>query len=224
MHRITPSSPDGRILRDIDSLAKEIGLGPGDYEPYGRLKAKLVHGLADKYADRPLAKYIGVTAINPTPLGEGKTVTVIGLAMALSQLGHTTIGTLREPSLAPVFGIKGGGAGGGNCTLEPQSDINLHFTGDLHAVTSATNLLASIIDNHIARRKIPEINPKTITVRQGDNSNSLPADLFDRAGRELINLDPRKNLGPNSHRRKKVGRGAPEAKFPSNPFLDILPG
>ena len=87
MHRITPSSPDGPILRDIDSLAKEIGLGPGDYEPYGRLKAKLVHGLADKLADRPLAKYIGVTAINPTPLGEGKTVTAIGLAMALSQLG-----------------------------------------------------------------------------------------------------------------------------------------
>ncbi|QDU52543.1 formate--tetrahydrofolate ligase [Gimesia panareensis] len=163
MHRITPSSPDGPILRDIDSLAKEIGLGPGDYEPYGRLKAKLVHGLAEKLADRPLAKYIGVTAINPTPLGEGKTVTAIGLAMALSQLGHATIGTLREPSLAPVFGIKGGGAGGGNCTLEPQADINLHFTGDMHAVTSATNLLASIIDNHIARRKLPEINPKTIT-------------------------------------------------------------
>lgn len=163
MHRTTPSCPDGPLLRDIDSLAKEIGLGPGDYESYGRLKAKLVHGLADKLADRPLAKYIGVTAINPTPLGEGKTVTAIGLAMALSQLGHTTIGTLREPSLAPVFGIKGGGAGGGNCTLEPQSDINLHFTGDMHAVTSATNLLASIIDNHIARRKTPEINPKTIT-------------------------------------------------------------
>lgn len=163
MHRTTPSCPDGPLLRDIDSLAKVLGLGPGDYEPYGRLKAKLVHGLADKFKDRSLAKYIGVTAINPTPLGEGKTVTAIGLAMALSQQGHTTIGTLREPSLAPVFGIKGGGAGGGNCTLEPQSDINLHFTGDMHAVTSATNLLASIIDNHIARRKTPEINPKTIT-------------------------------------------------------------
>ncbi|WP_417381137.1 formate--tetrahydrofolate ligase [Gimesia sp.] len=163
MHRTTPSCPDGPLLRDIDSLAKVLGLGPGDYEPYGRLKAKLVHGLADKFKDRSLAKYIGVTAVNPTPLGEGKTVTAIGLAMALSQQGHTTIGTLREPSLAPVFGIKGGGAGGGNCTLEPQSDINLHFTGDMHAVTSATNLLASIIDNHIARRKTPEINPKTIT-------------------------------------------------------------
>lgn len=163
MHRTSPSGLPGSNLRDIDSLAKNLGLKPGEYEPYGRLKAKLAHGLAETLTERPLGKYIGVTAINPTPLGEGKTVTAIGLAMALSQLGHTTVGTLREPSLAPVFGIKGGGAGGGHCTLEPQADINLHFTGDLHAITSATNLLASIIDNHVARRKTPEINPGTIT-------------------------------------------------------------
>ncbi|QDT44743.1 Formate--tetrahydrofolate ligase [Gimesia alba] len=150
-------------LQKIDAIAEQLGLSRNDYEPYGRYKAKLVHGLAERLDDRPQAKYIGVTAINPTPLGEGKTVTTIGLAMALSQLGHTTIGTLREPSLAPVFGIKGGGAGGGKCTLEPQADINLHFTGDMHAVTAATNLLASIIDNHLKRKKSPQINPATIT-------------------------------------------------------------
>ncbi|WP_299469578.1 formate--tetrahydrofolate ligase [uncultured Gimesia sp.] len=153
-------------LREIDSIAAELGLSRNDYEPYGRYKAKLVHGLAQQLNDRPLAKYIGVTAINPTPLGEGKTVTTIGLAMALSKLGHTAIGTLREPSLAPVFGIKGGGAGGGKCKLEPQADINLHFTGDMHAVTTANNLLASIIDNHLKRRKTPVINPATITWRR----------------------------------------------------------
>ena len=163
MHQTSPFSLPGSNLRDIDCVAKDLGLKPDDYEPYGRLKAKLAHGLVNKLTDRPLAKYIGVTAINPTPLGEGKTVTAIGLAMALSELGHSTVGTLREPSLAPVFGIKGGGAGGGLCTLEPQADINLHFTGDLHAVTSATNLLAGMIDNHVARRKTPEINPATIT-------------------------------------------------------------
>ncbi|MDF1742432.1 MAG: formate--tetrahydrofolate ligase [Gimesia sp.] len=152
--------------QDINLIAENLGLSRDDYEPYGRAKAKLVHGLEQKLSDRPLAKYIGVTAVNPTPLGEGKTVVAIGLAMALSQLGHSAMGTLREPSLAPVFGIKGGGAGGGKCTLEPQADINLHFTGDMHAVTVANNLLASIIDNHLKRRKSPEINPATITWRR----------------------------------------------------------
>lgn len=150
-------------LEKIDTIAGRLGLEPSDYEPYGRFKAKLDPSLAERLSDRPQAKYVGVTAINPTPLGEGKTVTTIGLAMALSQIGHTTIGTLREPSLAPVFGIKGGGAGGGKCTLEPQADINLHFTGDMHAVTSATNLLAGMIDNHLKRNKSPQINPASIT-------------------------------------------------------------
>ncbi|WP_298868840.1 formate--tetrahydrofolate ligase [uncultured Gimesia sp.] len=152
--------------QDIDLIAEKLGLSRDDYEPYGRAKAKLVHGLEQKLSNRPLAKYIGVTAVNPTPMGEGKTVVAIGLAMALSQLGHSAMGTLREPSLAPVFGIKGGGAGGGKCTLEPQADINLHFNGDMHAVTAANNLLASIIDNHLKRRKSPEINPATITWRR----------------------------------------------------------
>jgi len=111
MNRNNPSLTDENRLREIDSIAEDLGLNRDDYEPYGRYKAKLAHGLAQTLNDRPQAKYIGVTAINPTPLGEGKTVMTIGLAMALCQLGHTAIGTIREPSLAPVFGIKGGGAG-----------------------------------------------------------------------------------------------------------------
>lgn len=166
MSQKSQSVSGNHSLREIDSIAEDLGLNRNDFEPYGRYKAKLVHGLAQKLNDRPLAKYIGVTAINPTPLGEGKTVVAIGLAMALSKLGHTAIGTIREPSLAPVFGIKGGGAGGGKCQLEPQADINLHFTGDMHAVTTANNLLASIIDNHLKRKKSPLINPATITWRR----------------------------------------------------------
>jgi len=183
MNRNNPSLTDENRLREIDSIAEDLGLNRDDYEPYGRYKAKLAHGLAQTLNDRPQAKYIGVTAINPTPLGEGKTVMTIGLAMALCQLGHTAIGTIREPSLAPVFGIKGGGAGGGKCRLEPQTEINLHFTGDMHAVTSATNLLASIIDNHLKRRKLPQINPASITWKRA-------LDLCDRGlGHIISGLD-----------------------------------
>jgi len=123
-------------------------------------------GLENRLADRPRGKYIGVTAISPTPLGEGKTVTAIGLAMALCRLGRPAIATLREPSLGPVFGIKGGGTGGGRAHLVPANEINLHFTGDLHAVTSAHNLLASLLDNHLARRLQPVLDPTSITWRR----------------------------------------------------------
>jgi formate--tetrahydrofolate ligase len=150
----------------IDAVAQSLGLGPDDYEPVGWHKAKLSLGLDERFQSRPLAKYIGVTAVSPTPLGEGKTVTTIGVAMALARLGHRSIATLREPSLAPVFGIKGGGAGGGKATLVPADDINLHFTGDIHAVTSANNLLAAMIDNHIKRRKAPLIEPSSVTWRR----------------------------------------------------------
>lgn len=152
--------------RDIGEIAESLRLGSHDVEPMGWYKAKLALGLEDKLVDQPLGNYVDVTAINPTPLGEGKTVTTIGLAMALSQLGHRTIATLREPSLAPVFGIKGGGAGGGRATLLPLEDINLHFTGDLHAVSAATNLLAAMLDNHAKRCLSPRIDPSTITWRR----------------------------------------------------------
>lgn len=147
---------------DIVELAQSLGLEPQDVELFGRGKAKLVPGLAERLSDRPSGRLINVTAINPTPLGEGKTVVTIALAMALNRDGRRAIATLREPSLAPVFGVKGGGAGGGQATLVPASDINLHFTGDLHAVGAATNLLAALIDNHVARRLDPVIEPDSV--------------------------------------------------------------
>lgn len=150
----------------IAEIAARLALGAADWEPVGWHKAKLAHGLAQRLADRPQGKYVGVTAITPTPLGEGKTVTTIGLAMALERLGHRTIAALREPSLAPVFGMKGGGAGGGRARLEPFNDINLHFTGDLHAITSATNLLAALLDNHVKRGKAPLVDPASVTWRR----------------------------------------------------------
>ncbi len=158
--------PNNQTPLKIDAVAQALGLGPADYEPFGRHKAKLALDLAKRLPAAPRAKYIDVTAISPTPLGEGKTVTAIGLAMALSHLGHTSIATLREPSLAPVFGIKGGGAGGGRAMLVPADDINLHFTGDIHAVTSATNLLAAMLDNHVKRGKTPLVDPDSITWRR----------------------------------------------------------
>ncbi|MCC6215302.1 MAG: formate--tetrahydrofolate ligase [Polyangiaceae bacterium] len=169
----------------IADIAARLALEPRDWEPLGWHKAKLAHGLLDRLAARPVGKYVGVTAITPTPLGEGKTVTTIGLAMALERLGHRTIAALREPSLAPVFGMKGGGAGGGRSRLEPFTDINLHFTGDLHAITSATNLLAALIDNHVKRGKAPVLEPTSITWRR-------VLDVNDKAlSRVVTGLGPR---------------------------------
>jgi len=150
----------------ISQLAEKMDLGPHDVEPMGWFKGKLALGLETKLADRPRGKYIGVTAISPTPLGEGKTVTAIGLAMGLCRQGKRAIATLRQPSLGPVFGIKGGGAGGGMARLLPTNDINLHFTGDLHAVTSAHNLLASILDNHLARQHTPLMPQELVSWRR----------------------------------------------------------
>jgi formate--tetrahydrofolate ligase len=160
---VTEQSPEPRRIHEI---AAELGLGEADMEPLGWYKGKLALGLERRFADRPAAKYVNVTAITPTPLGEGKTVTTIGLAMALSRLGKRSIATLREPSLAPVFGIKGGGAGGGRGRLLPFEDINLHFTGDSHAVTAATNLLAAMVDNHVQRGRSPVIDPTRVTWRR----------------------------------------------------------
>jgi formate--tetrahydrofolate ligase len=153
-------------LKSIAEIAALLGLGTSDVEPYGWHKGKLALGLEQRFASRPLGKYVAVTAVSPTPFGEGKTVVAIGLAMALNRLGSRAVCTLREPSLAPVFGIKGGGAGGGRCSLQPADDINLHFTGDLHAVTSANNLLAAMTDNHVKRRLAPPIDPGSVTWRR----------------------------------------------------------
>ncbi len=152
--------------RKISEIAEMLGLGPAEVEPVGWHKGKLALGLERTLAGRGKAKYVNVTAVTPTPLGEGKTVTTIGLSMALSRLGKRSIAALREPSLGPVFGYKGGGAGGGKATLLPAADINLHFTGDLHAVAAATNLLAAMIDNHLKRGKTPQLQPASITWRR----------------------------------------------------------
>jgi formate--tetrahydrofolate ligase len=152
--------------RPIGDVAKELGLGPEDYEPYGRGKAKLDLGVLAQPA-RGKGRLVLVTAINPTPAGEGKTTTSISLAMGLRRLGKSAVLALREPSLGPVFGVKGGGTGGGKASLTPADDINLHFTGDIHAITTAHNLLSAILDNAIYFRDVlgekGEIDPRQVT-------------------------------------------------------------
>ncbi len=152
--------------RPIDALAQELGLSGDDYEPYGRGKAKLELSLLDR---EPVGKgrLVLVTAINPTPAGEGKTTTSIGLAMGMRRLGKRAVLALREPSLGPVFGVKGGGTGGGKASLVPADDINLHFTGDIHAITTAHNLLSALVDNaaYFGERlgEKGELDPRQVT-------------------------------------------------------------
>lgn len=135
-------------LENIINIAKKINLEEDELEFYGKYKAKITKEI-DKLQNTKDGKLILVTSINPTPLGEGKTTVSISIADALNKLGKNAILALREPSLGPVFGIKGGATGGGYSQVVPMEDINLHFTGDIHAITSANNLLASLIDNHI---------------------------------------------------------------------------
>ena len=137
-------------LECIESIAKNIGIQDDEIEPYGKYKAKIDdQKIKNRLGPKKDGKLILVTSINPTPLGEGKTTISIGLADGLSKLGKNTMLALREPSLGPVFGIKGGATGGGYSQVAPMEEINLHFTGDIHAITSANNLLSAIIDNHI---------------------------------------------------------------------------
>lgn len=136
-------------IRPIRKIAKALGMDEDDLELYGKYKAKISEEYLQKIQDRPDGKLVLVTAINPTPAGEGKTTISIGLADALSRLGKKTVAALREPSLGPCFGVKGGAAGGGYAQVIPMEDLNLHFTGDFHAITSANNLLAAAIDNHL---------------------------------------------------------------------------
>ncbi|MFQ6127808.1 MAG: formate--tetrahydrofolate ligase [Thermoplasmata archaeon] len=155
-------------MKPIVEIAQSIGLEEDDIELYGKYKAKIKLEVMEKFRDRPDGKLIDVTAITPTPLGEGKTVTLIGVSMALAKLGKKVITTIREPSMGPTFGIKGGAAGGGYSQVVPMEDINLHFTGDIHAVGAANNLLAAALDNQMFhptfRRKNPmDIDPSTIS-------------------------------------------------------------
>ena len=136
-------------MKKIQEIAAGIGIPEEQLEPYGRYKAKVSLGFVDSLKGRKDGKLILVTAISPTPAGEGKTTTTVGLTDALCHIGKKAMLCLREPSLGPSFGMKGGAAGGGYAQVIPMEDINLHFTGDFHAITSAHNLLSALIDNHI---------------------------------------------------------------------------
>lgn len=153
-------SVKARLIQDV---AGQLGLRESELLPFGRLKAKVSLDALDRLRSAPLGRYVLVTAINPTPLGEGKTTTSIGLAMGLSRLGHRTAVTLRQPSLGPVFGIKGGGTGGGRAQVLPMEDINLHLTGDAHAVSASHNLLSAFLDNHLFHGNELHVDPNRIT-------------------------------------------------------------
>ena len=150
-------------MKPIADIAASMGLSLEDIELYGRYKAKIDYPVYNRLADNPDGHLILVTAITPTPAGEGKTTTTVGLGDGLNRLGHKTVLALREPSLGPVFGIKGGAAGGGYAQVVPMEDINLHFTGDMHAISAANNLLAAMLDNHIFQGNALNIDVRKIT-------------------------------------------------------------
>src|SRR5674536_252861 len=139
-------------MQPIVEIAKNIGLEEDDLELYGKYKAKVHLDVIDRLKDKPNGKYIDVTAITPTPLGEGKTVTAIGLTEAMNRIGKSSIINIREPSMGPVFGIQGGAAGGGYSQVIPMEDLNLHLTGDVHAIGAAHNLAAAFLDNSLHHR------------------------------------------------------------------------
>ncbi len=149
-------------MSHIRDVAATVGIGEEELEFYGKYKAKLSDDVWERIKDRPDGKLVLVTAINPTPAGEGKTTTTVGLGQALAKLGKRAIIALREPSLGPCFGIKGGAAGGGYAQVVPMEDLNLHFTGDFHAITSANNLLAAMLDNHIQQGNALQIDPRQV--------------------------------------------------------------
>jgi formate--tetrahydrofolate ligase len=166
-------------LRPIAEVATSAGIEENELEPYGRYKAKVSHAVLDRLHDAPDGKLVAVTAITPTPAGEGKTTTAISLAEGLGLLGERPILCLREPSLGPVFGIKGGAAGGGYAQVVPMEDLNLHFTGDLHAITAANNLLAAMLDAHVLQGNALGIDPLSITWRRA-------LDMNDRSLRQIV--------------------------------------
>jgi formate--tetrahydrofolate ligase len=153
-------------LRPLEEIAARLGLAPELLEPYGRSVAKISLNALDEPAARPRGKYVVVSAITPTPLGEGKTTTTVGLGQALRHLGKNSVVAIRQPSMGPTFGIKGGAAGGGYSQVVPMESINLHLTGDMHAVTSAHNLLAAMVDNHLHKGNRLGIDPHRITWRR----------------------------------------------------------
>ncbi|MBU1006417.1 MAG: formate--tetrahydrofolate ligase [Candidatus Omnitrophica bacterium] len=184
-------------LKPITEIARRIGIRKDELELYGNYKAKISLSILDRIKNKPKGKFIDVTAVTPTPLGEGKTVTTIGLSLGLAKLGKKVITTLRQPSMGPVFGIKGGAAGGGYSQVLPMEDINLHFTGDIHAVGAANNLLAAFIDNHLIKGNPLNIDPDSIVTRRC-------VDISDRALRQI-----------------KIGLGGSENGIPRDTGFDI---
>lgn len=167
------------VLLPITEVAASVGMTEEDLELYGRYKAKMTDAYLKKIEDRPQGKLILVTAINPTPAGEGKTTTTVGLGQAFAKMGKRTMIALREPSLGPCFGIKGGAAGGGYAQVVPMEDLNLHFTGDFHAITSANNLLAALLDNHIQQGNALQIDTRQIVWKRC-------LDMNDRSLRNIV--------------------------------------
>ncbi|MHB9028049.1 MAG: formate--tetrahydrofolate ligase [Candidatus Latescibacterota bacterium] len=166
-------------MRPISEIAGLLNISEDEIEPYGKYKAKVSLDVMYRGNGKPRAKYVVVTAITPTPLGEGKTVTTIGLAQALNHVGKLTTACIRQPSMGPTFGIKGGAAGGGYSQVVPMEDFNLHFTGDIHAVGTAHNLLSAFIDNHIDKGNALDIEPTSITWNR-------VVDISDRSLRDIV--------------------------------------
>src|SRR6184192_3051972 len=166
-------------LLPMPEIAARMGIGPYLLEPYGHDVAKIKLDAIDELKDRPKAKYVVVSAITPTPLGEGKTTTTVGLGQALSHIGKRSTVAIRQPSMGPTFGIKGGAAGGGHSQVVPMERLNLHFTGDMHAITAAHNLLAAMLDNHLAQGNALELDVRRILWKR-------VLDMNDRALRRLV--------------------------------------
>lgn len=166
-------------MKDITEIAQNLGILPSELEPYGHYKAKINDSVFDRLHEKKDGKLVLVTAVNPTPAGEGKTTVSIGLGEAMNKIGKKAIVALREPSLGPVFGIKGGAAGGGYSQVVPMGDINLHFTGDMHAITSANNLMCAMLDNSLQQGNELNIDPRRIQVKRC-------LDMNDRALRNIV--------------------------------------
>ncbi|HFU9581969.1 TPA: formate--tetrahydrofolate ligase, partial [Streptococcus agalactiae] len=184
-------------LKPIAEIVEQVGIGFDDIELYGKYKAKLSFDKIEAVRSQKVGKLILVTAINPTPAGEGKSTMSIGLADALNKIGKKTMIALREPSLGPVMGIKGGAAGGGYAQVLPMEDINLHFTGDMHAITTANNALSALLDNHIHQGNELDIDQRRVIWKR-------VVDLNDRALRQVI-----------------VGLGSPVNGIPREDGFDI---
>src|SRR4051794_18442193 len=178
------------VLRPIEEIADGLGIEPDEFEPYGRYKAKVDLSVTDRLAERPDGKLICVTGMTPTKAGEGKTTTLVGLTQGLGHIGKRPVACLREPSLGPVFGIKGGAAGGGMTQVVPMEDLNLHFTGDIHAIGAANNLLAAMLDASILHGNPHKIDQLRVGWRRA-------LDMNDRALRNIaVGLGGRANGYP----------------------------